>query len=267
MAEPTIGRRGFLTSAGALALAAAGGLRTPNAYALPASNPSRSRDTCAELAREMLQIGADNSDLTLDYLKILIDRGLPKTNDPKKIVVIGAGPAGLVTGWLLKNAGHEVTVLEANSNRTGGRIKTFRGRFTDTRLYAEAGAMRLPDSHPLTLALCDKLGLTRRPFYNSDVLPTTPSPTTPPPVTYRSFTGETWTNHTDGPDYQPPTAAGRSLIRVNGQRITRAEYAADPIPINSSFGGAPFTTTARAALDAVVRKVTVPADQPVDKQI
>ncbi|RDI68252.1 flavin monoamine oxidase family protein [Nocardia pseudobrasiliensis] len=269
MPEKTIGRRGFFSVAGALAVGAAvgGGLRSPTAYALPASDSGRTRNVAEELAREMLQIGEDNSDLTLDYLKILIDQGLPKTADPKKVVVVGAGPAGLTTGWLLKNAGHEVTVLEANSNRTGGRVKTFRDRFEDKRLYAEAGAMRLPDSHPLVLALCDKLGVKRRPFYISDVVPDTPSPLAPPPVTYTSFTGETWTNHNGGPAYRPPAAAGRTLIRVNGERVTRAEYAADPSRINRTFGGAPFGTTTRAALNAAIEKYVRGVDQPIDRQI
>jgi monoamine oxidase len=58
-----------------------------------------------------------------------------------------------------------VTVLEANGNRLGGRIKTFGGpapAFSDPRLYAEAGAMRIPDEHRLTVGLIDKLGLRRR---------------------------------------------------------------------------------------------------------
>lgn len=268
MSERTIGRRGFITAAGALAVGvAAGGLRAPVISAVPAAATGNARDTCEVLAREMLQVGDNQADLTLDYLKVLIDHGLPKATAAKKIVVIGAGPAGLTTGWLLKNAGHDVTVLEANSNRTGGRVKTFRGRFDDKRLYAEAGAMRLPDSHPLVLALCDKLGVKRRPFYNSDVLPDTPNPSAPPPVSYKSFTGETWTNHTGGPAYRSPAAAGRTLIRVNGERVTRAEYAADPARINKSFGGASFATTTGAALDAAVGKYAVSTDQPIDKQI
>ncbi|MCZ9342956.1 FAD-dependent oxidoreductase, partial [Streptomyces sp. TRM76130] len=36
----------------------------------------------------------------------------------------------------------------------------------DPAQYAEAGAMRLPDFHPLVLALVDKLGLGRRPFHH-----------------------------------------------------------------------------------------------------
>ena len=76
------------------------------------------------------------------------------------VIVVGAGITGLVAGYLLEQAGHRVTIIEANGNRVGGRIKTFRvgperpvPPFQDPRLYAEAGAMRLPDFFPLTLAL------------------------------------------------------------------------------------------------------------------
>jgi len=62
-------------------------------------------------------------------LQILIDHGLPKTTSPKRVLIVGAGIAGLVSAKLLRDAGHTVTILEANANRTGGRIKTFRGVF------------------------------------------------------------------------------------------------------------------------------------------
>ncbi len=97
--------------------------------------------------------------------------------------------------------------------------------------------------------------------------PDTPSPASAPAISYKSFTGETWTNHNGGPEYRLPAAAGHTLIRVNGDRVTRAEYAANPTRINKGFGGASFSTTTRAALDAAVGKYAVPADQPIDKQI
>ncbi|MFD8377385.1 FAD-dependent oxidoreductase [Streptomyces sp. NPDC059679] len=123
-------------------------------------------------------VGPDDKDLKLEYLHTLIDTGrLGPTHHPrKKILVIGAGITGLVAGRTLKDAGHDVTVLEANAGRVGERIKTFRTTeqhqpFADSAQYAEAGAMRLPDFHPLVLALVDKLGLGRRQFYNVDVDP------------------------------------------------------------------------------------------------
>jgi monoamine oxidase len=52
-------------------------------------------------------------------------------------------------------------VLEAQ-NRVGGRIYTLR-EFAPG-LYAEAGAMRIPRTHDLTLAYCARFGLPLRPF-------------------------------------------------------------------------------------------------------
>ena len=200
--------------------------------------------TCLRLARELLLIGPDDKDLKLDYLHTLIDTGhLGATRHPrKKILVIGAGITGLVAGRLLKDAGHDVTVLEANASRVGGRIKTFRATkshqpFADPAQYAEAGAMRLPDFHPLVLALVDKLGLGRRQFYNVDVDPATGSgPDVPvPPVTYTSFTGRTWTYGDDSPDFREPDKRGNSWIRANRVQVRRADYTAGPERINEGF--------------------------------
>jgi len=56
----------------------------------------------------------------------------------KRVIVAGAGIAGLSCAWELVRRGHEVTVLEA-SNRTGGHVFTFRTGLDDG-LYADAGA-------------------------------------------------------------------------------------------------------------------------------
>lgn len=80
---------------------------------------------------------------------------------PKRVTVIGAGMAGLASALELKRAGHDVTVLEAQ-NRVGGRIYTC--RVFAPGLYAEFGAMRLPRTHELTLAYCERFGLELRPF-------------------------------------------------------------------------------------------------------
>jgi monoamine oxidase len=66
-----------------------------------------------------------------------------------KVIIIGAGLSGLSAGYELTRAGHEVTILEAQT-RVGGRVFTLRTPFSDG-LYAEAGAMFIPETHDLTL--------------------------------------------------------------------------------------------------------------------
>jgi monoamine oxidase len=89
--------------------------------------------------------------------------GLPSRPGPRrKVVVVGAGMAGLVAAWELQQAGHDPVLLEARA-RVGGRIYTLREPFADG-LYAEVGAMRIPRSHALTLAYCARFGLPLAPF-------------------------------------------------------------------------------------------------------
>lgn len=56
-----------------------------------------------------------------------------------RVLILGAGLAGLAAAWELSEAGHEVTIVEARS-RPGGRVLTLREPFADG-LYAEAGGM------------------------------------------------------------------------------------------------------------------------------
>ena len=56
----------------------------------------------------------------------------------EKVIVIGAGLAGLSCAYELNKAGFDVTVLEART-RPGGRVRTYRDPFAD-HLYAEMGA-------------------------------------------------------------------------------------------------------------------------------
>lgn len=94
----------------------------------------------------------------------VIQNGLPKANNPKKITVVGAGMSGLVAASLLKKAGHQVTIVEARS-RVGGRVHTMRAPFSND-LYLDAGAMRIPQIHRLVFAYAQKLGLSVNPFLN-----------------------------------------------------------------------------------------------------
>ncbi len=82
---------------------------------------------------------------------------------PKKVIIIGAGLAGLVAAYELKRAGHEVIILEAR-DRIGGRVLTLRSPFSDGH-FAEAGAARIPADHNLTLGYADHFDLTLVPFY------------------------------------------------------------------------------------------------------
>lgn len=104
----------------------------------------------------------------IDCLEIL-KNGLPTGNmPPRRVVIIGAGMAGLTAGLLLKEAGHSVTILEAQ-NRLGGRVYTYHG--FPGKMYGEFGAMRFPKQHHLGQHLIhERFKLATRPFpmYDED---------------------------------------------------------------------------------------------------
>jgi monoamine oxidase len=76
---------------------------------------------------------------------------------PRRVVIAGAGLAGLAAATVLVEHGHDVTILEAR-DRPGGRIVTARTPFTNG-YFAELGAARVPNVHELTLAYIDRCGL------------------------------------------------------------------------------------------------------------
>ena len=88
---------------------------------------------------------------------------LSGTQPSKRVIIVGAGLSGLVAGYELTRAGHDVTILEAR-NRVGGRVFTLRTPFSDGH-YADAGAARIPLDHEMTIGYADHFELTLDPFY------------------------------------------------------------------------------------------------------
>jgi monoamine oxidase len=79
-----------------------------------------------------------------------------------KVIIAGAGMAGLSCAWELRKRGYEVVVLEGQG-RAGGRVETLRDGLA-AGLTAETGATRIPDTHELTLAYVREFGLALEPF-------------------------------------------------------------------------------------------------------
>src|ERR1700752_3137911 len=93
----------------------------------------------------------------------------PGSGRGRKVVILGAGIAGLVSAYELRRAGWDVTVLEAR-DRIGGRGWSGRGgdRIIQTGrpdqvctfspgLYLNAGAARLPSRHRTILGYAKSL--------------------------------------------------------------------------------------------------------------
>jgi oxygen-dependent protoporphyrinogen oxidase len=72
----------------------------------------------------------------------------------KRVVVVGAGPAGLAAGFRLHRAGHDVLVLEQR-DRPGGKIRTER----DRGFLLDAGATAMPSSYTHLLGLAREAGI------------------------------------------------------------------------------------------------------------
>jgi monoamine oxidase len=93
-----------------------------------------------------------------------------------KVVVLGAGWAGLIAALELRNAGYSVQVLDYN-DRVGGRAWTLRGGdvYTelggetqrcefDSGLYLNPGPWRIPYHHRGVLAYAKRFNVTLEPF-------------------------------------------------------------------------------------------------------
>ena len=79
------------------------------------------------------------------------------STDDKRIIVIGAGLAGLSCAYELDRAGYNVLLIEARS-RPGGRVSTFRDQFSDN-LYSEMGAEYVDSTDMYVQEYCRRFNL------------------------------------------------------------------------------------------------------------
>jgi monoamine oxidase len=86
---------------------------------------------------------------------------IERRGEAQRVVVLGAGLAGLCAAYELQRLGHAVTVVEAQT-RPGGRVRTLRDVYPPG-LYTEAGAESIPGVHEITQHYARELGLTLAP--------------------------------------------------------------------------------------------------------
>jgi monoamine oxidase len=79
-----------------------------------------------------------------------------------RVVVLGAGLAGLAAAHRLVRRGYDVIVLEAQ-DRPGGRVQTARRPFHRGG-HAELGAVRIFETHQYTLSYVNEFGLELTPY-------------------------------------------------------------------------------------------------------
>src|SRR5581483_9171770 len=95
----------------------------------------------------------------------------PGVGRGNKVIVLGAGIAGLVAAWELRKAGFDCVLLEARQRPGGRNWSVRRGskiEFTDGTvqqctfdegLYLNAGPARIPSIHQTMVGYCRELGV------------------------------------------------------------------------------------------------------------
>ncbi|MEK6477078.1 flavin monoamine oxidase family protein [Catalinimonas sp. 4WD22] len=95
-----------------------------------------------------------------------------------KVIILGAGLAGMTSAYEMNKLGYDCTILEAR-NRPGGRVWTVRGGTQETEeggvsqscnfdkgQYLNAGAARIPHHHEITMHYCREMGIPLQIFNN-----------------------------------------------------------------------------------------------------
>ncbi|MFN4098973.1 MAG: flavin monoamine oxidase family protein [Pararhodobacter sp.] len=98
----------------------------------------------------------------------------------RRVLILGAGIAGMAAAYEMRRAGYEVRILEYQ-NRHGGRCLTLRGGDRYTEMggheiacdfegggYFNPGPWRLPVHHRAVFDYCRRLGVPLQPFINKN---------------------------------------------------------------------------------------------------
>jgi monoamine oxidase len=102
--------------------------------------------------------------------------------DGKRVVILGAGIAGLVAAYELDDMGYDCTILEATARAGGRNLTVRRGNVLeemnnpqqevmfddDDNLYANMGPARIPYHHERILGYCKKFGVSLEVFVNDN---------------------------------------------------------------------------------------------------
>ncbi|GJM35108.1 MAG: amine oxidase [Saprospiraceae bacterium] len=90
------------------------------------------------------------------------DKWYLKRGKPQKVLILGAGMAGMAAGIELIKLGHDVKIIEGQT-RAGGRVETIRIPSKEN-LYANLGASRIPGNHEWTMKYINQYNLQLHPF-------------------------------------------------------------------------------------------------------
>lgn len=124
--------------------------------------------------RQMLQATlAVGAGLLLSGPAMGMARRLPRpAMGAKRVVVVGAGFAGLAAAYELKSVGYDVTVIEAR-DRVGGRVFSFNADFKNEFVpgrNVEGGAELIGSNHPVWVSYAERFKLDFLPIEEGENL-------------------------------------------------------------------------------------------------
>ncbi|HEX4678469.1 MAG TPA: FAD-dependent oxidoreductase, partial [Gaiellaceae bacterium] len=141
--------------------------RTPLAGTVEEAVAKIADETTRTTRRRFLK-GAGATVVGATLLGRLAEPGIAKGAPPPgtRIVVVGAGLAGLTCAYRLQQAGYAAQVFEA-SDRIGGRCWTGRGDFADGQIYEHGGEL-IDNNHIEMKQLVQELGFTLDNLYTAE---------------------------------------------------------------------------------------------------